>query len=59
MKLMEYLSENKSAAMKELKRVLPMVSEDTILRDLNDLMDKKIVTKKGRTKASRYLIASS
>lgn len=59
MKLVEYLSENKSAKMSELKRVLPMVSEDTILRDLNDLMDKKIVDKKGRTKASRYLIANS
>lgn len=59
MKLVEYLSENKSAAMNELKRVHPMVSEDTILRDLNDLMDKKIVVKKGRTKASRYLIVNN
>lgn len=57
MKLVEYLSENKSGVMSELKKVLPMVSEDTILRDLNDLMDKKIVKKKGRTKASRYIIS--
>ena len=56
MKLIEYLSENKSAVMNELKNVLPMVSEDTVLRDLNDLMEKRIVDKKGRTKASRYII---
>lgn len=56
MKLVEYLSENGTAKMQELKEVLTMVSEDTILRDLKDLMDKGIVEKKGKTKASRYMI---
>lgn len=56
MKLVEYLSENGSAVMGDLTSVLPMVSEDTILRDLNDLMDKGIVKKEGKTKASRYII---
>ncbi len=56
MKLVEYLSENGSGGMQELKRVLPMVSEDTILRDIIDLMDKAIIKKEGRTKASRYII---
>jgi Fic family protein len=58
MKLVEYLSEYGSAKMKDLKKVLPMVSEDTVLRDVNKLIDKGIVKKKGRTKAARYLIAS-
>lgn len=57
MKLVEYLGENKSAAMSDLKKVLTMVSEDTILRDIKDLMDKGIVRKEGKTKASRYIIA--
>ncbi len=56
MKLVEYLSETGEAAMKDLKGVLPMVSEDTILRDLKDLMNKGIVRKEGSTKASRYVI---
>jgi Fic family protein len=56
MKLVEYLSENGSAKMNDLKEVIPMVSEDTVLRDLNDLMDKGIVRKEGKTKASRYII---
>lgn len=59
MKLMEYLSENHSAGMNELKNVLSMVSEDTILRDLSDLIDKGIVKKEGKTKASRYIISGS
>jgi Fic family protein len=58
MKLVEYLSENKSAGMQDLKRVLSMVSEDTILRDLNDMMDKGIIKKEGKTKASRYIMVS-
>ena len=56
MKLVEYLSENNSAGMQELRRTLPMVSEDTILRDVTDLMEKKIIKKQGKTKASRYII---
>ena len=54
---MEYISENASAPMQELKNVLTMVSEDTVLRDLNDLMDKGIIKKEGRTKAARYEVA--
>lgn len=58
MKLVEYLNEHASAKMKDLKRVLPMVSEDTVLRDVKDLIDKKIVNKEGSTKASRYNIVN-
>ena len=57
MKLIEYLSENGSAPMQELRSVHPMVSEDTILRDLTDLIEKGIVKKEGKTKASRYIIS--
>ncbi|KKQ41324.1 MAG: hypothetical protein US60_C0043G0007 [Microgenomates group bacterium GW2011_GWC1_37_8] len=56
MKLMEYLSENGSAGMQDLKNIFPMVSEDTVLRDLNYLMDKDIIKKEGKTKAARYII---
>ena len=58
MRLVEYITDNGSAAMRDLKDVLKMVSEDTILRDLRDLMDKGIIKKEGSTKASRYVIAS-
>ncbi len=58
MKLIEYLSENGSAIMQDLKHLIPMVSEDTILRDLRDLMEKGILSKEGSTKASRYVIAN-
>jgi len=43
--------------MQDLKKVLPMVSEDTILRDVKDMLDKNIIKKQGSTKASRYVVA--
>jgi Fic family protein len=56
MKLVEYLGENGSGTMSELKNVTPMVSEDTILRDVNSLIDKDVIKKEGKTKAARYII---
>ena len=57
MKLIEYISETGSATMQDLRSVLKKVSEDTILRDLISLLDKGIVHKEGKTKASRYIIS--
>ena len=33
-----------------------MVSEDTVLRDLKEMLSKGIIKKQGSTKAARYLI---
>lgn len=55
-KLIEYLSEKGAAVMKDLRDVLPMISEDTVLRDLKALVDKGIIEKEGSTKASRYVL---
>ena len=38
------------------KDLFPMISEDTVLRDLKDLMTKKIIKKVGHTKAARYIM---
>lgn len=58
MRLIEYISDQGSGGMGELKKVLPMVSDDTVLRDLRDLVEKGIIKKQGSTKASKYVIAS-
>ncbi len=58
MRLIEYISDQGSGGMAELKKVLSMVSEDTILRELKDLLSKGIIKKQGSTKASKYVIAS-
>jgi len=57
MRLFEYVSDQGSAGMPDLKKVLPMVSDDTILRDVRDLLERGIIKKTGSTKASRYVIS--
>ena len=59
MRLLEYMSDRGGARMQELKDVLPMVSEDTILRDVKQLLEKNIIKKEGSTKASRYLLQNA
>lgn len=56
MKLVEYLEEYKEITVPQARQILPMVSDDTILRDLKDLLKKGIVKKEGRTKAARYVM---
>ncbi|EKD61997.1 MAG: hypothetical protein ACD_52C00325G0008 [uncultured bacterium] len=56
MRLVEYISEKGSAVMQELRKVIPMVSEDTVLRDLKYLLSEGIIKKEGTTKASKYII---
>lgn len=56
MKLVEYLEENRELTTPKAREILLMVSDDTILRDLKDLVEKGIVKKEGRTKAARYIM---
>lgn len=56
MQIIRYLEENQQFRNQDFSVIFPDVSDDTVLRDLKDLMEKKIVVKKGRTKAARYLL---
>lgn len=55
-KIVEHIENVGYLSNQEYKSLLPMVSEDTVLRDLKDLMVKKIIKKKGKTKAARYMM---
>ena len=57
LKLIEHLEVYEEMSMQTAKEILPMVSEDTILRDLKDLIKKKIIKKKGKTKGAKYYVA--
>lgn len=58
-KLVEYLEKYVSLGMSEARDLLPNVSDDTILRDLRDLVDKKLITRRGNTKGAKYYLAHS
>ncbi len=54
--LMEELTIKNQLTIKELRQVLPLVSDDTILRDLKDLVEKKMIRKRGKTKGAVYVL---
>lgn len=54
--IMEEMTSKEMVTIKEIRSVLPMVSDDTILRDIKDLVLKKMIKKKGKTKGAVYVI---
>ncbi|OGK22703.1 hypothetical protein A3H80_01965 [Candidatus Roizmanbacteria bacterium RIFCSPLOWO2_02_FULL_37_19] len=55
-KIIEYIQSIGYLQNQAFKEVDAGVSEDTILRDLTDLVDKGIIKKIGKTKAARYVM---
>lgn len=56
LKLVEYIQEVGQISNKDWRDLLPMISDDTILRDLKYLMKKGLVRKRGSTKSAVYLL---
>ncbi len=57
-KLVEYLQHTGFLQNKAFFELFPMVSEDTVLRELKDLVEKGIIVKEGITKGARYVLRS-
>ena len=57
-KLVEYIERYGEISMGNVRELLSDVSEDTILRDLRDLVSKNLLVKKGSTKGTRYYLKS-
>ncbi|MBU3935172.1 Fic family protein [Patescibacteria group bacterium] len=58
-KLVEYMQQFGGMRMPDAKEILPMVSDDTIWRDLKKLIDTLVVEKKGSTKGAFYCLSSA
>lgn len=56
-KIIEYIQKVGFLQNQAFESLFTMVSEDTILRELKDLLKKKIIKKKGRTKGAKYILA--
>lgn len=54
--IMEEMTIQNEMTIKEIRSILPMVSDDTILRDMKDLITKKLIKKKGKTKGAVYVL---
>lgn len=57
--IMEEMNLKNEMTIKEIRNVLPMVSDDTILRDLKDLIEKKLIRKRGKTKGALYVMGKT
>ncbi|CAN5213361.1 Dot/Icm type IV secretion system effector CoxFIC1 [soil metagenome] len=55
-KVVEYIQEIGYLQNKAFSSIFPDVSEDSVLRDLKDLIDKGLIKKIGKTKAARYVL---
>lgn len=58
-KLVEYIQEAGYLQNQSFPSLFPDYSEDTILRDLKDLMAKKLIRKIGKTKGARYVLQAN
>jgi len=57
-KIVEFIQENGFLQNKTFFELFPMISEDTVLRELNDLLKKGIVKKVGSTKGAKYVFVN-
>ena len=55
-KIVEYIQSYGKITNREWRSLLPDYSDDTVLRDLKDLIKKKIIKKKGMTKSAAYVM---
>lgn len=56
MKLVEYIQEVGYLQNQMFSEIFPDISEDTVLRDLKELMNKGLIKKVGSTKSARYVM---
>lgn len=57
-KIVEFIQEQGFLQNKAFFELFPMVSEDTVLRELKDLLKKGIVKKEGSTKGAKYVLCT-
>lgn len=56
-RILETMQKNRGTILSsDLEKVLPQVSIDTILRDLKDLLKKRLIKKRGKTKGAYYVL---
>jgi len=56
--IVNFLEEKGTIANKDWQQLFPNVSDDSILRDLKDLVAKKVIVKRGKTKGAYYELRS-
>ncbi|NCS32089.1 Fic family protein [bacterium] len=54
--ILQYIEVNHAFRNVDFEELFPNISDDTVLRELKDMMDKGVIKKEGKTKASKYVL---
>lgn len=54
--ILKWIEDNGQIKNQDWRELFPDVSDDTVLRDLKDMIDKGVVKKEGKTKAACYVL---
>lgn len=54
--ILKHIEDKGEIKNQDWRDLFPDLSDDTLLRDLKDMMDKGVIKKEGKTKASRYIL---
>lgn len=54
--ILKFIEDHQQIRNQDWRDLFPDISDDTILRDLKDMMDKGVIKKEGKTKAARYVL---
>lgn len=57
-KIVEFIESTGFLQNKSFPELFPMVSEDTVLRELKDLVSKSLIRKEGSTKGAKYVLVN-
>lgn len=55
-KIINFIQENGFLQNTDFNLIFPKISDDTVLRELKDLIDKKLLKKMGRTRGAKYIL---
>ncbi len=57
-KIVEFIEQTGFLQNKSFPEIFPMVSEDTVLREIKDLLSKGLIRKEGSTKGAKYVLVN-
>jgi len=55
-KILKFIQKNGAFYNKDFKKIFPDLSDDTVLRELKLLLEKKLIRKEGKTKGAKYVL---
>ncbi|NTV30728.1 Fic family protein [candidate division WWE3 bacterium] len=54
--ILKFIEDNGAIKNQDWRDLFPSISDDTVLRDMKDLIDKGVIKKTGKTKAAQYIM---